>query len=173
MSDDLNHSDVENVDHGDVLNSPNYFGNVMNRAMSRREVMRGGLSAAVATGFIGSTLSACSDDGAMVGPEVNIKNIGRSLADAVVVPSDYSAYVLFATGDLLNGPGNDKELNATTGTEMATRAGDHHDGMYYFGLNAAGALDLNSSSRGVIAINFENINQQFLHTTGATASSGA
>lgn len=171
MSDDLNHSDVENVDHGDVLNSPNYFGNVMNRAMSRREVMRGGLSAAVATGFIGSTLSACSDDGAMVGPEVNIKNIGRSLADAVVVPSDYSAYVLFATGDLLNGPGNDKELNAITGTEMATRAGDHHDGMYYFGLNAAGALDLNSSSRGVIAINFENINQQFLHTTGATASS--
>ncbi len=172
MAKDHLNDDVENVDHGDVLNAPNYFGNVLSASMSRREIMRGGLSAAIATTFAGSTLAACSGGGANVGPEVAVKNIPRSLVDAVTLSSDYNATILFATGDLLNGPGNDKALDAITGTEMATRAGDHHDGMYYFGLNAAGALDRNGNDRGIIAINFENINQQFLHTAGPTASSG-
>jgi len=166
------HDDVENVDHGDVLNSPNYFGNVLSATMNRREVMRGGLSAAVAAGFVGSGLAACSGDDPGTGPVVGTKNIARSKDDRVVIPSDYQAYVLFATGDLLNGAGGDKKLQDITGTEMATRAGDHHDGMYYFGLTAGGALTRDpalGSDRGVIAINFENINQQFLHAAGPTA----
>ena len=164
------HNEDENVDHGDVLNSPNYFGNVLTASMNRREIIRGGLSAAIATSFAGTALSACgpSSTGAAA-PVVGTKNIARSLADAVVIPSDYSATVLFATGDLLNGAGNDKTLDAITGDEMATRAGDHYDGMYYFGLNASGQLDRNGSDRGILAINFENINQQFLHSSGATA----
>lgn len=169
MSLDRHEHDTENVDHGDVLNSPNYFGNVLSATMNRREVMRGGLSAAVAASFAGSALSACGGDGPGSGAVVGTKNVARSKDDRVVIPSDYSAYVLFATGDLLNGAGADKELNAITGTEMASRAGDHHDGMYFFGLSAAGALDRNSNDRGVIAINFENINQQFLHANGPTA----
>ncbi|MDP3856228.1 MAG: PhoX family phosphatase [Stagnimonas sp.] len=163
------HDDTENVDHGDVLNSPNYFGNVLSATMNRREVMRGGLSAAVTAGFGGSLLSACASDGPGSGPTVNVKSIARSKDDRVVIPSDYSAYVLFATGDLLNGAGGDKTLQTITGDEMASRAGDHHDGMYFYGLNAAGALDRSANDRGVIAINFENINQQFLHAAGPTA----
>ena len=163
------HDDTENVDHGDVLNSPNYFGNVLSATMNRREVMRGGLSAAVTAGFGGSLLSACASDGPGSGPTVNVKNVARSKDDRVVIPSDYSAYVLFATGDLLNGAGADKDLEDITGTEMASRAGDHHDGMYFYGLSAAGALDRTANDRGVIAINFENINQQFLHAAGPTA----
>ena len=58
MSLDRHEHDTENVDHGDVLNSPNYFGNVLSATMNRREVMRGGLSAAVAASFAGSALSA-------------------------------------------------------------------------------------------------------------------
>jgi secreted PhoX family phosphatase len=169
MSLDRHEHDTENVDHGDVLNSPNYFGNVLSATMNRREVMRGGLSAAVTAGFAGSVLSACGGDGPGSGAVVGTKNVARSLEDRVVIPSDYSAAVLFATGDLLNADGNDKKLQDITGDEMATRSGDHHDGMYYFGLSAAGALDKNSNDRGVIAINFENINQQFLHATGPTA----
>lgn len=168
MSLDRHEQDTENVDHGDVLNSPNYFGNVLSATMNRREVMRGGLSAAVAAGFAGSALSACGGDGPGSGAVVGTKNIARSLEDRVVIPSDYSASVLFATGDLINAAGGDKKLQDITGDEMAVRAGDHHDGMYYFGLNAAGALDRNGSDRGVIAINFENINQQFLHAAGPT-----
>lgn len=168
MSADL-HDDIENVDHGDVLNSPNYFGNVLTATMNRREIIRGGLSAAIATSFAGTALSACGlGSNTLAAPVVGTKNIARSLADAVVVPSDYAASVLFATGDLLNAAGNDKTLDAITGTEMASRAGDHHDGMYFYGLNASGQLDENSSDRGILAINFENINQQFLHTAGAT-----
>ncbi|ROH93210.1 PhoX family phosphatase [Stagnimonas aquatica] len=168
MSLDRHEHDTENVDHGDVLNSPNYFGNVLSATMNRREVMRGGLSAAVAAGFAGSALSACGGDGPGSGAVVGTKNVARSLEDRVLIPSDYSASVLFATGDLINAAGGDKKLQDITGDEMAVRAGDHHDGMYYFGLNAAGALDRNGSDRGVIAINFENINQQFLHAAGAT-----
>ena len=56
-------------------------------------------------------------------------------------------------------------FRSITGNEMAVRAGDHHDGMYYFGLNAAGALDRNGSDRGVIAINFENISLTVISPT--------
>jgi len=171
MSDDLH--DVENVDHGDVLNSPNYFGNVLTQALNRREVMRGGLSAAITATFAGTTLAACNSDGVNLAPVVGAKSIARSLADKVSLSEDYSASVLFATGDLLNGAGGDKALEAITGDEMATRSGDHHDGMYYYGLNAAGALDPNGSARGILAINFENINQQFLHANGPTSKSEA
>ena len=50
----------------------------------------------------------------------------------------------------------------------AQRAGDHHDGMEYFGMNAAGQYDRNSSTRGLLVMNHEAITPSYLHPTGQT-----
>jgi uncharacterized protein len=52
------------------------------------------------------------------------------------------------------------------------RAGDHHDGMNYFGLGDDGRFSSESSTRGLICINHENITQNFLHLAGPTVVAG-
>jgi secreted PhoX family phosphatase len=51
-------------------------------------------------------------------------------------------------------------------TNFGGRAGDHHDALYYYGLSATGTRDDNSSTRGLLVMNHENITQIYLHPNG-------
>lgn len=98
--------------------------------------------------------------------------VAKNRQDLVTIPEGYTVTVLYRTGDPLaaNVPAY---RNDGTDTNFAQRAGDHHDGMYYYGLNAAGtARDDNNSDRGLLAMNHENINEQYLHPTGVTMVNG-
>jgi uncharacterized protein len=156
--------------------SPNpEFQSVLTTFLSRRGVLKGGVGT-VATLLLGG-LAGCDDD---EGSEpagtltLNFNAVAKSLADALAVPTGYTASVLYALGDPIAAAVANYSNNGTdTGASFAQRAGDHHDGMEYFGLSAAGALDWNSSSRGLICINHENITQTFLHASGPTAVAGA
>jgi uncharacterized protein len=94
--------------------------------------------------------------------------VPKAQTDVVTVPAGYTATVIYRTGDPVSA-GVAAYANNGTDDNFAARAGDHHDGMYYFGLNAAGSPDLTSNTRAVMCINHENINQAYLHPTGATA----
>lgn len=96
--------------------------------------------------------------------------VAKNLDDRVTVPAGYNVTVLYRTGDpIANGVA--AYANNGTDTNFAQRAGDHHDGMYYYGLNAAGtARDDNNSERGLLAMNHENINQSYLHPNGPSPS---
>jgi len=95
--------------------------------------------------------------------------VAKSLADVVTVPAGYTASVVYRTGDPIaaNVP-----AYANNGNDVGfgQRAGDHHDGMSYFGLSAAGAPDPAANSRALMCINHENINQSYLHPNGASAA---
>jgi secreted PhoX family phosphatase len=93
--------------------------------------------------------------------------VPKSLADLVSVPAGYTATVVYRLGDPL-ATGVSAYANDGTDNNFAQRGGDHHDGMAYFGLSATGAPDQTSSTRGVMCINHENINQAYLHQAGAT-----
>lgn len=98
--------------------------------------------------------------------------VAKSLADVVIVPSGYTVTVLYRLGDPIaaNVPAY---ANDGSDTNFAQRAGDHHDALYYFGLNAAGtARDDTNNGRGLLANNHENITQIYLHTNGPTSTSG-
>ena len=98
--------------------------------------------------------------------------VAKNRNDVVTVPDGYSVTVLMRTGDPI-AAGVPAYRNDGTDTNFAQRIGDHHDGLAYFGLNAAGQKDLTSSTRGLIAQNHENINNQYLHVNGSTnVSSG-
>lgn len=98
--------------------------------------------------------------------------VPKSLADVVTVPAGYTVTVLYRTGDPI-ASGVSAYANDGTSDNFAQRAGDHHDGMRYFGLSAAGAPDLNSNTRAVMAINHENVagTVAYMHPSGQTNGS--
>ncbi len=98
--------------------------------------------------------------------------VPKSLADMVTVPAGYTATVLYRLGDPI-ASGVAAYANNGTDTNFARRAGDHHDGMSYFGLSAAGAPDVNGNTRGLLVLNHENITQAYLHPNGPTTVAGA
>ncbi len=101
-------------------------------------------------------------------PALGFTAIAKSLADTVAVPAGYSVTVLYRLGDPI-AASVPAYGNAGTDTNFAQRAGDHHDGMSYFGLSATGAPDANGNTRGLLALNHENITIGYLHPNGPTA----
>ncbi len=96
--------------------------------------------------------------------------VPKNLNDVVTVPEGYTATVLYRMGDPI-GAGAGAFANNGTDTNFAGRAGDHHDGMSYFGLAATGSTpDQNSSTRGLLVMNHENITQTYLHPNGPTTA---
>lgn len=155
---------------------------VVEQRLSRRHMLRVGLGSAGAA--VLGTLAGCGggNDAAAApspaaapapaaGPQalrLGFEAVARSSADAVVVPAGYTATVLYALGDPLDAATADFR-NDGTDTGFETRAGDHHDGMEYYGLNAAGtARDVAGSQRGILAMNHEALTDQFLHAAGVT-----
>jgi len=144
------------------------FSDILNVRLSRRNVLKGGFGLA-ASSFMSVGLTGCltssknnSDDGFSLGFTV----VAKSLADVLSIPTGYTAQYLYRVGDPINLATADYANDGTdTAASFEFRAGDHHDGMAFFGLNSAGlAKDLTNSNRGVLCMNHENINQQFLHT---------
>lgn len=167
----------ENSNH-----SPNpTFESVLGARLSRRGLLRGGVGT-VGTGLLaGFGVTACggSDDPAPAEPPAGSKLLGfgavaKSLADAVAVPAGYTASVLFALGDPL-AAGVPAYKNDGTDTDFDKRAGDHHDGMEWFGLGADGKRNDNATERGLLAINHEattdeKLSSFFLHANGGTST---
>ncbi|QDQ29406.1 PhoX family phosphatase [Chitinimonas arctica] len=173
--DDIGHNPSNNAD----------FGSVLDARLSRRGILRGGMGGAAAMLFGGlgvMGMSACSSSSDPQPPTVpvepppapkfNFNAVAKNVLDALTLPAGYGYTVLFALGDPINNA-TPAYRNDGSDTGFDFRAGDHHDGMNYFGLNAAGtAADVNGSERALLAMNHENITGNFLHVAGATSSGG-
>jgi secreted PhoX family phosphatase len=167
----LSHLDADDIGYNDSANPT--FDSVLQARLSRRGLLRGGVGTA-ATALFGSVpLIACGggDDAVPVAPStvtaLGFTAVAKGVADVVTVPAGYTATVLYALGDPLTAA-TPAYRNDGTDTDFANRAGDHHDGMEYFGLSASGQRDDSSSERGLLAMNHEALTQHFLHTNGAS-----
>ena len=134
-------SDIFNAEDSNNTANPQ-FDQILATRLSRRNILRGSMGMA-GMGLIGAGgLTACAT-GAPMGPvahaiaRLGFKPVAKSLADQVIVPDGYTAQVIYALGDPLtaNVPAF---KNDGTDTAFDQRAGDHHDGMEWFGLDAAG-----------------------------------
>lgn len=145
------------------------FSSVMERRLSRRSVMRGGLNVAALSMFAGFGLgiAGCSsddDNDTDTGGEtpttitLGFESIPGSKTDAIVVPSGYSAQVLIPWGTPLNDAAPEWNENlALTPTIQENSVGMHHDGMYFFPLSEdTAATDF------ILALNNEYIDQNAL-----------
>jgi len=163
--------------NGQDLICKNHSGNlpleeIIQSRISRRTAIKGGI-AVVASSFLGFNLTACAND------NKNIKNklsqatsnmllgfnpVKKNIEDRVTVPENYSVDILYRLGDPINNFTSEYK-NDGTDDSFDYRAGDHHDGMSFFGMNEKGtAKDLNNSNRGLLCMNHENITEIFLHT---------
>jgi uncharacterized protein len=164
-------ADIEDIGCNDSSNPE--FASVLNTFLSRRGLLKGGAGTAAAL-LLGG-LAACDDDGAEVvrALELNFTPVAKSVADALSVPPGYTASVLYALGDpIAAGVANYSNAGTEPGASFLQRAGDHHDGMEYFGLGSNGSWSRDVSTRGLICINHENITQNCLHAAGPTVVAG-
>lgn len=159
-----------------------HFQTIVKRAVEnpqRRAMMKSGLGLA-ALGFLG--LEGCGGgDGAVAstqGGTVRTLSFASTplnqTFDGVSVAQGYQFEVLYKLGDPINDTLAAYKNDGTDGTidptEFDFRAGDHHDGMYFFGLTADGKWDETVSDRGLLCINHEAITPLFLHPNGASAT---
>lgn len=183
---------VDAIDHDDIgtNDSPNpHFASVLDVRLSRRTMLRGGMASA-ATALFGSVgLSACgggsSPDIIATAPSLKVtpkpdnrllgfSAVDKSLLDRVIVPTGYTATVIYALGDPLTSA-TPAYRNDGTDTDFENRAGDHHDGMEWFGLSPDGRASSTSVDRGLLGINHEattdeKLSSFFIHSDGGTMS---
>ncbi|MCJ0763037.1 PhoX family protein [Variovorax terrae] len=124
---------------------------------SRRHVLKCS-SAAVAL-LIGSHAWGASGG---KGKPLGFTGVPVSVADAVVVPPEYEAQVLYRWGDPVGSAAGAPAFRADASNswqEQALQSGMHHDGMEYF------PLDKNPR-HGLLAVNHEYTDDGLLHPDG-------
>ncbi|MBL8387500.1 MAG: PhoX family phosphatase [Hydrogenophaga sp.] len=151
------------------------FDQVLRSRLNRRSLLRGAGLVGTAAGT--GALSACAGIGQDQGPALQSLGFGavvKHTADKVVVPEGYTAQVIYALGDPLNAS-TPAFRNDGTDTDFGNRAGDHHDGMEWYGLDAHGKPSRTASLRGLLAMNHEattdeKLSSFFLHANGGTTT---
>lgn len=172
--------DPDDIGYNESSNA--HFSSILNARLSRRSLLRGSAASAAGALFGSLGLSACGgggggggDDAATGEKLLNFNAVAWSKDDIVVVPGGYTATVLYALGDPLKGTTTDFK-NDGTDADFEDRAGDHHDGMEWFGLSAADVPSTSSTNRGLLAMNHEATSNSgtktsyFLHADGGTNS---
>lgn len=165
----------DNLDRNTSGNLP--MASVLDAYLSRRSVMRGGLGAAIAM-IAGTGLTGCFDSGGSSNDSspneppaepklaLGFQSIAGSRTDACVVAAGYSAYVLAPWGTPFNSLAAPwKADGSNTATDQENSAGMHHDGMHFFPING-------SSEDGLLAVNYEYIDEDALHPNGQTTVNG-
>ncbi|HYD96957.1 MAG TPA: PhoX family phosphatase [Noviherbaspirillum sp.] len=173
-------TDPEDVGTNDSANPS--FESVLNARLSRRSLLKGTFGAAT-TVFFGGSLAACGGTGNAVASagavesktlKLSFNAVAKSVADAVTVPAGYTASVLYRLGDPIAAAVPDYRNDGTdSGASFAQRAGDHHDGMHFFGLGADGKYSPSASDRGLLVMNHEAITPAYLHKNGVTIDGAA
>lgn len=156
--------------------SNRHFNYVIEVNMKRRQLLLGGLGAAV-IGFFGLPVLSREANAAAIAPRSDFGGIGfegiapntlaNGLIDDVQLPPGYKYEVLFAWGDPIGAAGQQsgqpawKDDASNTAEEQALQSGAHHDGMHYFPFPGR-----NASRRGLLCINHEYDDQDILYPDG-------
>jgi secreted PhoX family phosphatase len=180
----LRPNDIFNDENSNTSRSP-HIDAVVSARLSRRHMLLSGAGAAGGALLGGLGLSGCATTASagatasatgLVAPlsTLGFAAVGKNLADAVTVPPGYQVQVLYALGDPLTGA-TPAYKNDGTDTAHEQRAGDHHDGMEWFGLDSSGQPSASSTHRALLAINHEattdeKLSSFFLHANGGTST---
>jgi hypothetical protein len=167
---DVSDDRVSNPSSNPTLNE------LIDRAVSRRRLLKGGLGALTLAMF------GCGSDGESVvvppataapAPErmLGFTAVAASTGDAVVVPPGYVAEPFLPWGEPLTTTAPAWAADASQGWQaQEQQVGDNHDGMHFFGFNAAGNGPGDRSDEGLLAINHEYINPEYFYAPGPDAA---
>lgn len=148
------------------------FDSILPARLNRRSLLKGGFYIMAGT-MMGGSLIGCSDDDENSNDDstlsLSFNAVAKGVADALVVPVGYTAKILYRTGDPINSILS-AYANDGTDSDFANRSGDHHDGMFYFGMNTDETKwDSSRSGRGLLCMNHEVAEDfGFMHVNGQT-----
>ena len=148
---------IEFNDEDSNTSSNPTFEAVLDTRLSRRSLFKGaGLAGAAAGATVlgGCATTPGGSNTAHTLDSLGFKPVAKSQADAVVVPEGYTAQVIYALGDPLTAA-TPAFKNDGTDADFGNRAGDHHDGIEWFGLDASGKPSDTFASRGLLAMTLE------------------
>ncbi len=149
-----------------------HFSTIIEKRLSRRQVLEGGISAAVAAMFTATTVASPAraqpglpPPAATGRPPFGFDAIPVVRSDTATLPVGYRAQVLIPWGTPITGsyPPYDG-VNGNTGEEQEQQVGSHHDGMHYFPMAPMG------NRHGLLCVNHEYVDQNVLHVDGPTNS---
>ncbi len=148
---------------------------IVQRRLSRRDALKGGLGLAVTTLFAGAGLSGCGSSGSSNSavlptlPTLNFDSIPGSSADALAVAAGYETEVLIPWGTPILGsmPAfDDSGASSNSAAQQAEQIGSNHDGMTFFPV--AG-----SSTHGILVLNHEYRNSGTLFGNAGRTEDGS
>lgn len=177
----------QEVDSGDEPlsnhSSNPHFNQILEKRLSRRQVLSGSLTAAVAGMFGAASLAVAAKPGANpakflppaakgrppfgLNPTLGFNAIPVTRADAATLPYGYKAQVLIPWGTPITGkyPAYDG-VYGNSGAEQEQQVGSHHDGMHYF------PMPHDPNGHGLLCLNHEYVDQSVLHPNGPTFVAG-
>ena len=174
----ISNHEIDNGDEPMSNHSDNeHFSAILEKRLSRREVLTGSLGAAVVgvfglPGLIEETEAASPRIPAgllagrpvspfLAGPRLNFSPVPVTRSDTVTVPAGYRAQPLAPWGTPITGNYPEfKPDGSNTGEEQEQQIGSHHDGMHYF------PFEDDPNGHGLIAVNHEYIDSNPFHANG-------
>jgi secreted PhoX family phosphatase len=145
---------------------------IVSARVTRRDILGGAGAVALVGGssLVSGVANAATGSGSLA---LTFNPVAKSLEDAVTLPEGYRYDVLYALGDPIS-PNTSEFANDGTddASSFALRAGDHHDGMYFFGMGTNGRYDKQVGVRGLLCMNHEATTPAFLHPRGQTIVNG-
>ncbi len=139
-----------------------YFGAILDTRFKRRQLMRGGIAAAVATVFSRTNISKLLVEPAVAATgKLGFKAVPVSSSDTVVVPEGYSVRTLIPHGEPITGSYPAYRLE-NTGAEQGMQVGAHHDGMHFFPIEGRSPYR-GSSTEGLLVVNHEYNEPRYMH----------
>ncbi len=156
----------------------------------RRQFLKGSLGTAVAAfmgvGLVGcggdddhkprssssssnssSVASSSSEASSSAAPLLGFTAIATNRNDTITVPAGYTATAFVPWGTPLTGTLPAYKADASnTGAEQEQQVGAHHDGVYFFPLDAK--TTNTNSSEGLLVMNHEYLDDKLFHPNGAT-----
>ncbi|WP_148716629.1 PhoX family protein [Chitinolyticbacter meiyuanensis] len=163
------------------LSNNEHFNEVVDRVVSRRNILKSGLGLSAAM-FLGGSLAACGGDGGSspsptptpvpgtptpVPTPVPRASLGFTAVPAgsgsnIVVPTGYKYQVLAPWGSpLFNNSPAWKGDGSETAADQLLQVGDNHDGMHFFPFTDAAGKE--KSDEGLLVMNHEYINGEYFY----------
>ncbi len=140
-----------------------YFGDIAANRYQRRQVLQGGIAAAVASFFAAPavgilTRTAKAAQGSKL---LGFTAVPVNEADSVLIPEGYNVSTVMEWGTPITGRYPDYKLE-NTGAEQGMQVGMHHDGMHFFPIEGEDPYE-GSSDEGLMVINHEYVEPRFMH----------
>lgn len=180
MNNEMTTIDTIEIDNGDEPMSNHsvneHFSTILEKKLSRREVLTGSLSAAAISVFglpvmIKETeaapripaglLAGRPVSPALSGPKLNFSTVPITRSDTVTIPPGYRAQALAPWGMPITGSYPEfKPDGSNSGEDQEQQVGSNHDGIHYFPFSD------NPNGHGLIALNHEYVDENLLHANG-------